>query len=304
MLPVLQVVASGQQQQQQEGQGGRASRSFPALLLAQLGGPVLAAYLRGSQQAGHCVRVVAAVLVNLTHQNDAGGWRPCAAGCRRCRALRCPGLQELATSACRSWPLTCPSSLCGRSAAGNAALTQAGALATTAGVLAVACGELGPRAAAAAAPSASASSSGAAMRSALVARHEVLSVVLGLLINLVATHPANQKALAVLEVQLPGPEAPGPAQQQAVRLVPLLCDVLNLLDGPAAATSSGGGAAAGGAAAGVGLGSPAAPGRPVKTFGRASGGGSPGGAPPGAGEVTEAELHQEEGHGVASILEM
>ncbi len=64
-LPLLQVVASGQE--------GRAPRSFPALLLAQLGGPVLSAYLHGSQQAGHCVRVVAAVLVNLTHQNDAGG---------------------------------------------------------------------------------------------------------------------------------------------------------------------------------------------------------------------------------------
>jgi hypothetical protein len=71
-----QVVGGGQV----EGGAGGAGLGFLALLLGQLGGPVLRAYLGGSQQAGHCLRVVAAVLVNLTHQNEAGGCLRCC-GC-------------------------------------------------------------------------------------------------------------------------------------------------------------------------------------------------------------------------------
>jgi hypothetical protein len=193
------------------------------------------------------------------------------------------------------------------------ALTQAGALATIAGVLVASCGDLGaPGPGAVGSSSTSTSSAAAASRLALLARHEVLSVVLGLLINLAAARPDNQRALAALQLQPPGAESPG-LPQQPVQLVPLLCDILNLLDGPGAAAGAGAAGAAAGAAGGSppaddpgSSSSPAAHGRPLKTFSRGSGGGgSPGAAQQGPGaEVTEAELHHEEGQGVASILEM
>jgi hypothetical protein len=215
----------------------------------------------------------------------------------------------------------------------------AGGLATTATVLIHICAHLGSGTTA---HLGSGTTAAPSLRAALLRHHEVLSVLLGLAINLLAGRQEHQWRLA--ELELPRPQAAAAAGQQgshlpslapqqqgqaAVALLPVLCDILNELEaagGPSSSGSDQGAAAAaaaghqkqqaGSSAAGTGAGSsssalssPPAPAagqqqqQALKTFSRGSAGDAAAAAAGGA-ELTEAELVHAEGSGVASILEM
>lgn len=206
-------------------------------------------------------------------------------------------------------------------------------MATTSTVLVNICARLGGSAAPAAPASPSPPAAAPSLRALLLRHHEVLAVLLGLIINLLAGRQDNQRRLAELELQ--GPEQAAGQQaaclpslvpqqgQQVVKLLPVLCDILNELEvtggqqgaaAPGQAQKAGSSSAAAGSGAGPSssaVSSPAVPAAPqqqqhfLKTFSRGSAGDAGGGPSSGGGaELTEAELSAEEGSGVAGILEM